>query len=476
MNDLASAKKQLLLLCVVSMLVHVATTSVSASAQEVDGKELVENRLGINGLGEAKQAAENAEAVGPGPKPVLDPANGKNLLGQKIADAKKGLPDEKRSSRVKIIEAAIKESIGVNQSLASLNQSFVEKNSLLMEKRHEQKGLENKFFTARGNWAEATERMNRLAPALNFPPSNPQHQEYFVLKIKAQGFAAAMNMAQKRKQQLPLEIRNLENEQRLRRAGINKVFRKAAEMNAGWIRLLSPLEHFSQSEAEQIAEVCELQLVSYPNVLPPRAMLGLAKLHLEQPKAAVEHFDRSLATPLAQSDITDPIRQCCLIGKTWALLNLSEEEAAGSLIFTLRKQLKRNYEVTLCEARLWELRDRPKEALTTYQRATRIKVNRPDAYRMAAKLVLKSNVREPSVAVSLAEKAVRVDERNDFRNHVAAALAYEAVKESDKQKTATDQARQYAGAENQDLVDELLASSLVGATKTASIDGTASNE
>jgi hypothetical protein len=129
----------------------------------------------------------------------------------------------------------------------------------------------------------------------------------------------------------------------------------------------------------------------------------------------------------------------------WAYLDEGQHDLAAAKIAETRKLSKRNYELTICEARLAELRERDTTSVSAYRRAMAINPRDPTGYRMAAIMVARTKVRPPDIALSLARKASELDEFDDFRNSIALAFAQHAAGDTSARDASIEQAYQQAG-------------------------------
>ncbi|MEM9365778.1 MAG: hypothetical protein AAGD07_07260 [Planctomycetota bacterium] len=424
------------LLCLVLVLTSVSFGPIGAQEGE---KELQQVPAG-------KEQPEPAMAV--------EMEAGKNLFGTRIAEvAKDDTPSISESADVKRAKTMIDETINLVQVQTGLEASQLALNQRIRQMQIEYDQLPEKYQQQMAELIGTQLKMESLTPALRLGRSHPQFQEYFQLKEYAKGLTASIALLEKKKQTLPVEMRNLLPE----RDNTNKSRvaneKKSRDIMEGWKKLLSLLRFVPKRDATQILSHCQEKLIRYPELAPLRIMCALCHVHLDRPRAGIADF--SAAIKLLNND-SSGLRVPCLIGTAWALLDDGELDQAGAKIAEVRKLSKRNYEITLCEARLAEARGQLSNAVGAYRRAMAIAPRESSAYRMAAIMVCRTNVRPPAIALSLAEEACERDEFDDFRNSVALAWAHAACEDESACESAIEAARRDAGIAGQEPVEQMI--------------------
>ncbi len=382
----------------------------------------------------AEQAAEKNPAI------VLEP--GRNLLGERIQNIAREQSSNEPSAEVKRVLGMIDETLQLLQEQEKLRGFRTDLRKKLQEKQIEFDQLPERYQAAVGEIFGIQEKMQRLAGALNLGPQNPQFQQYFQLKERAKGLVPELQLMEKKKKTLPIEIRNMMPEQN-RLANSEAVGQKKIEdLVNSWTKILSVLNYLPPKDATAITQACQEKLIQYPKVTPIRVMQGLCHVHLDQPQAGIEQFKQSL---VSLGQVPSKLRLPCLIGIAWASLDCGELDQAAAKIAEIRKLSKRNFELAICEARLAHLRDRATTSVSAYRRAMAISPRDPAGYRMAAMMVAQTKVRPPDIALSLAQKACDLDEFGDFRNSIALAYAQHASGNAEGRDEAIEKAYSQAG-------------------------------
>jgi hypothetical protein len=386
---------------------------------------------------------------------VLTPVSvspGQNLFGDKISNTEE--PKSKDVSQTQTrVQGMIDQTLSLVAKQEEINLEAKQLGEKIFEKSTSLEQLKNRYEATTGQIILANEKMNRLSPALNFSPKHPQFQEYFRIKAIANGYVADLQLMDQQRQTIPVEIRNLNAEQLALQNKQQVIYQDLMTLNSGWLETLNIFAVLPKEDAQAIVKECNLKLDRHPSVYPIRMMKGAGLMQQNLMNDAKNEFGQVYQAVQTQNDpMSKSFRLRALVAMAWAELSLGELDDAGAHLSEARKILPRDYEAAVCMGHLEDLRGKPKASFDAYRNATSIAPQRPEGLRMAAEMVVKTEVRPPQTALQLATLACKYDSHGDFRNSLALARAQFASGKQAEGREAISKAYEQAGDEHKSIV------------------------
>jgi hypothetical protein len=394
---------------------------------------------------------------------------GQNLFGETIDNNIEKKAEIGPSQMVTRVLSLLEVSLEKNKKVAMIESSYKETAVQLAEKSTQLQQLPNRYQATIGKYAELEEKRNAMVPFLavaqgkqNNAPAMKFVQDYNGLKVVINGLISEIQLMEQQQKSLPIEIQNLRIQANQIAQSQAVVGQEIFEIVTSWSELLSVLRFIPQSDAEDIASACQIKLDAYPEAHLIRMMKAFAALQLLKTEAAIVDLKKVMQSPGVSNDnLARVIQLRCQVGIAWACLLQDDLDGAGIALGAARKLNGRDYETAVLIAHLTDLRGKSSSAFSLYKNATSIAPKRPEAYRFAADMTIKSGIRDPGIALQLAKMACKNDQDSDFRNTLSLARVHHACGDEQSRDEAIAKAYEQAGESGKSFIkkceDEFLA-------------------
>jgi len=385
-------------------------------------------------------------------EPPIKLVPSQNLFGETIANAVTKQTETGPSQNVKRVASLLEVSLESNNKLSLIETRYKDTVRQLSEKSTQLDQLPNRYQAAVGKYAELEQKRVAMLPYLAIaqtngnPKINSIAQDHNNVKAVISGLIGDIRLMEQQQRTLPVEIQNLKAELIEIRKSQTAVGREIFETVASWSELLSVLRFLPKEDAESILTACQLKLDTYPEAHLIRALKAFAALQLSKTEAALLDLRRVIqATDAYNDNLAKEIRLRCLVGVAWACILQNDLDGAGVALGNARKLNGRDYETAVLISHLTDLRGKPTIAFSLYKNATAIAPKRPEAYRLASEMTIKSGIRDPQTALQLAKMACKQDQNDDYRNALSLARAHHACGDEKARDEAIAKAYEQAG-------------------------------